>query len=168
MKKKIIYTLAFLHLFIVAFTISHANDKLVKGEHPTANFFQFLTDINYCAWQYGFFSPDVGKSTELEIGILNSEGKIQKSSTLDSFRFHAHNIETLNRFYGFRVRSSVDTTFQDLCSRSVCTRLFNLHPNTVGISYVIRTVRYPTMQGFLEKEPIEIREFYRTQYLLND
>lgn len=165
MKKKLIYSLAFAHLLLIALVITHILDQPIKQgilQRPAA----FLSSLNYSIWQYGFFSPDVGKSTELEISLLQDDGSIKRFSTLDSFRFNVSNHESLNRFYGFKVETAADTLYGDLCSRSVCARLFNNYPETRAVSYIMRSIRYPSLSGFRAKDTITKTEFYNTEYQL--
>ncbi len=165
MKKRIAYTLAFAHLLLIALVITHVLDYPIKRGNWQRSA-AFLSSINYSIWQYGFFSPDVGKSTELEITLEQEDSTILHFSTLDSFRFNVSNNESLNRFYGFKVRAASDTLYGDLCSRSVATRLFNNYPNTRAVGYAMRSVRYPSMSGFLAKDSILKIEFYNTEYRL--
>lgn len=164
-KKRIIYIFAFTHLLLISLVITHILDQPIKRgsmQRPAA----FLTSINYSIWQYGFFSPDVGKSTELEITLEQEDSTVLRFSTLDSFRFNVSNNESLNRFYGFKVKTAGDTLFGDLCSRSVATRLFNNYPNTRSVGYIMRSIRYPSLAGFRAKDTIQKIEFYNTAYRL--
>lgn len=158
--------LAALHLTLIGVVIFHGIDNWVHGgvlERPLA----FICSMNYSVWQYGFFSPDVGKSTEVEISLLEDDGDVVNYSTLDDFRFFTANQEAANRFYGFKVHTSSDSVFQDLCARSASARLLNIHDRAWRISYVMRSIRYPTMEGYLLGEPPQVTEFYRTEFELN-
>ena len=67
--------LAALHLTLIGVVIFHGIDNWVHGgllERPLA----FTCSMNYSVWQYGFFSPDVGKSTEVEISLLEDGGDV--------------------------------------------------------------------------------------------
>ena len=164
-QKRIAYTLAFAHLLLIALVITHALDHPIKRgmlQRQAA----FLSSLNYSIWQYGFFSPDVGKSTELEIILEQEDSTFIRFSTLDSFRFNVSNSESLNRFYGFKVETAGDTLYGDLCSRSVATCLFNTYPNTRAVGYIMRSIRYPSMSGFRANDTIQKTEFYNTEYRL--
>ena len=165
MKKRIISTLAYAHLLLIALVISHLLDYPIKQgflQRPAA----FLSSLNYSVWQYGFFSPDVGKSTELEIILQQNDGTVKRFSTLDSLKFDVSNIESLNRFYGFKVETAADTLYGDLCSRSVAAHLFNKYPHTISVDYTMRSILYPSMTRFRAKDTIVKKEFYYTQYSL--
>ena len=157
--------IATLHLTLIGVVIFHGMDDWVEGgllEKPLA----FLCSLNYSVWQYGFFSPDVGKSTEVEISLLEDDGKVVQYSTLEDFHFFTSNRESANRFYGFKTHTSSDTLFQDLCARSASVRMLNLHDQAWRISYVMRSIRYPTMAGYRLGEPPRIAELYRTEFEL--
>lgn len=163
--KKVIYILAFIHLATIAIVIFHGIDKYVHGgwwEKPLA----FLCSINYSIWQYGFFSPDVGKSTELEIKIHTDGGQIKNYSTLKGFEFYTSNAESLNRFYGYKHHTAGDSTFLDLCARSVAARMLNIHEDAGQIDYIMRSIRYPTMKEYEHGTAPRIVEFYSTTFIL--
>jgi hypothetical protein len=165
MAKKIMFTLALLHLLLIAVVVFHGLDnRIAKGvlEKPLS----FLCSINYSVWQYGFFSPDVGKSTEIEIVLHDNEERKTKLSTLDGFKFYTHNQESANRFYGFKVHTARDSTFQDLCARSAATRLLNIHTNAWVVDYTMRSIRYPSLSDFNKNKPVVKREFYSTTFAL--
>ncbi len=164
--KKLIKVLVFMHLSLIVVVIFHGMDRWVHGsmlERPLA----FLSSLNYSVWQYGFFSPDVGKSTEVQIKVYDIYGDSIRYSTLDGFRFFVATEETNNRFYGFKVHTSSDTTFQDLCARSAAVRLLNLHPESYRVNYLTRSIRYPTMEGFRKKEPVQVETLYETEFALD-
>jgi len=163
--KKLISVLVFIHLTLITVVIFHGMDRWVHGsflEKPLA----FLCSLNYSVWQYGFFSPDVGKSTEVAIKIYEEDGDSIRYSTLDGYRFFVATEETNNRFYGFKVHTAADTTFLDLCSRSAAVRLLNLHPESYRVNYVMRSIRYPTMEGFRNNEPVRVVNLYETEFAL--
>lgn len=161
--KKLMYLLVFVHLSLITVVIFHGLDDLVRGtivEKPLA----FLCSLNYSVWQYGFFSPDVGKSTEVEIRMYNDDGSEQEYSTLKGFDFFTANAEAENRFYGFKVHTAADTNFLDLCSRSAAVRMLNLHPEAWRVDYTMRSIRYPSMAGFLQQDTIREVQLYHTVY----
>jgi hypothetical protein len=165
--KKIIYILAFTHLFIIFLTIIHALDKLSETKVSwIATSINFYCSLNYSVWRYGFFSPDVGRSNEIEIITYSENEKATKYSTLNGFNFFLNNNDLGKRFYGFKTYNAADTLIQDLCARSVATRMINLFPDTKKVRYTIRSIRYPTMQNFRKKEPIQINELYSTEFIL--
>jgi hypothetical protein len=165
---KAAYVLAFLHLSIIGLVIVHTTDNwLHRGwwERPMV----YWSGLNYSLWRYGFFSPDVGKSSEIEITIDDGAGHLTRLSTLEGFRFFTSNRESLNRFYGFKVQTARDEAFQDLCARSVTARLLNdleIYQGGLRIEYVMRSIHYPTMEGFQKEEPVRTVEFYRTTFVL--
>jgi hypothetical protein len=120
-------------------------------------------------WRFGFFSPDVGKSSEIEFTINYRDGRVEKLSTLSDFDFFTANHESLIRFYGFRIHTAEDPTLQNLGARSVVVRLLNelgISGDVVSVDYALRSIRYPTMQGFRAGEPIETTEFYTTNFVM--
>ena len=165
MFKKIVYFLTFIHLSIVALVILHGIDNnKVYGimEQPLA----CLTAINYSAWRFAFFTPDVGKSTELEIVLKGDSSQVKRYSTLEGFDFFSSNQESANRFYGYRVHSSKDSMFIDLSARSVCTYMLNEHPEMASISYAMRGILYPEMKEFRNDSLVQSAEFYRIEFAL--
>lgn len=163
--KKAVYALAFAHLVVVALTIFHGIDRvLYKGwwHKPLA----FYSSLNYAVWRYGFFAPDVGRSTEVEITVHSDGGEITRYSTLDGFRFFTSNLESANRFYGFKVSTASDEVFQDLSARSVAARMLNIHQDAWRIDYAMRGIRYPTMGDYVKGEPVRKVEFYNTTFVL--
>lgn len=161
--KKLMYILALVHLLLITVVIFHGLDDLIRNtilEKPLA----FLCSLNYSVWQYGFFSPDVGKSTEVEIKLYEDNGTVKEFSTLEGFRFFVSNAEAANRFYGFKVNTASDTTFLDLCSRSAAVRLLNLYPSAWRVDYTMRSIRYPTMAGYLNQDTIQQITLYQTAY----
>jgi hypothetical protein len=38
--------------------------------------------------------------------------------------------------------------------------------DVVSVDYTLRSIRYPTMQGFRAGEPIETTEFYTTNFVM--
>ena len=166
--RRIVYLLAFVHLALVAAVIFHAADPwITRGwwERPLG----FWGGINFSMWRFGFFSPDVGKSSEIEFKITLRDGRVEKLSTLSGFDFFTANHESLIRFYGFRIHTAEDPALQDLCARSVVVRLLNelgISGDVVSVEYALRSIRYPTMQGFRSGEPVETTEFYRTNFVM--
>lgn len=163
--KRIVYTLAFAHLLLIAVVILHGLDKIVHQgwlERPLA----FWCSLNYSVWQYGFFSPDVGKSTEVEIRLYDDNDRDTVLSTLNGFRFYTHNIESANRFYGFKVHTAGDSTFQDLCARSASTLMLNRHTEAWKIDYTMRSIRYPSMKDQRIGAPPLVIEFFTTTFAL--
>ena len=166
MRKAVIYTLAFMHLTLVALTIFHVWDKVYKGNAAIEKSSAFVCGINYSLWRFGFFSPDVGRSTEMEIKVYDVNGKETIFSTLDGFRFYLSNNDLAKRFYCIKVKNTSDTLFQDLCARSVATRMMNVRPGTYKVSYTIRSIRYPAMADFCKKEPVHVQTIYSTEFAL--
>jgi hypothetical protein len=166
--RRIVYLLAFVHLALVAAVIFHAADPwITRGwwERPLG----FWGGVNFSMWRFGFFSPDVGKSSEIEFTINYRDGRIEKLSTLSNFDFFTANHESLIRFYGFRIHTAEDPALQDLCARSVVVRLLNelgIAGDVVSVDYALRSIRYPTMQNFRAGDPVETAEFYRTNFVM--
>ena len=166
--RRLIYLLAFVHLALAAAVIFHVADPwITRGwwERPLG----FWGGVNFSMWRFGFFSPDVGKSSEIEFKITLRDGRVEKLSTLSGFDFFTANHESLIRFYGFRIHTAEDPTLQDLCARSVVVRLLNelgISGDVVSVDYALRSIRYPTMQGFRADEPIETTEFYTTNFVM--
>ncbi len=163
--KKAIYALAFAHLLVVGLTIFHGIDRwLYKGwlHKPLA----FYSSLNYAVWRYGFFAPDVGRSTEVEITVHSDSGEVTRYSTLDGFRFFTSSLESANRFYGFKVSTASDETFHDLSARSVAAHMLNIHQDAWRIDYAMRGIRYPTMGEYVKGEPVRKVEFYNTTFVL--
>jgi len=164
-KKKVIYALAFVHLGLIAVTIFHGLDNQVRWGF-WAKPLSLLCSVNFSVWQYGFFSPDVGKSTEVQIDLLDVDGHHKQLSTHNGFCFFLSNQESSNRLYSFKTHSANDTALLDLCARSVCTRLMNMYPDVYRIGYSMRSVRYPTMKSYRNGEPVSEVEFYTTEFQL--
>ncbi|MDX1942355.1 MAG: hypothetical protein SFU99_17455 [Saprospiraceae bacterium] len=163
--KKIIYSLAFLHLLTITVVIFHGLDSIVhKGwwEKPLA----FICSINYSIWQYGFFSPDVGKSSELKINVHQDGDIVNEYTTLKGFKFYTSNQESLNRFYGFKHHTASDSVFQDLCARSVAARMLNIHEDAWRIDYTMRSIHYPKIKDYQPNAPVDTVEFYTTTFVL--
>ena len=167
--RRIVYLLAFVHLALVAAVVFHRADPwITRGwwERPLG----FWGGVNFSMWRFGFFSPDVGKSSEIEFKINYRDGRVEKLSTLSDFDFFTANHESLIRFYGFRIHTAEDPALQDLCARSVVVRLLNelgISDDVVSVDYALRAIRYPTMQGFRGGEPVETTEFYRTNFVMS-
>ena len=168
--KKIVYILAFVHLTLAGAVIFHAADPwLNRGwwQRPLT----FWGGINYSLWRFGFFSPDVGKSSEIEFKITHKDGRVDKVSTLSDFDFFTANRESLIRFYGFRVHSTEYRGLQDLCARSVVVYLLNelgTSHDVSSVDYTLRSIRYPTMAGFRAGEPVVTTETYRTTFVIDE
>ena len=163
--KKVIYSLAFLHLLLISLSVFHLIDRVLKV-NILAEPLAFISTLNYSVWRYGFFSPDVGKTMEVEILIYEDSVNVRKYSTVEGFDFFTANQEAENRFYGFKAHTSADTTFLDLCSRSASTRMLNLHPDAWRIDYTVRSIRYPTMKDFRQNDTITINPLYTTTFEL--
>jgi hypothetical protein len=168
--RKIIYSLAFAHLFVVALVVCHGTDPWVSRgwwQRPLV----FWGGINYSLWCFGFFSPDVGKSSEIEFKITQENGQVRTFSTLTGFDFFTSNRESLARFYCFKVQGGRDPALQDLCARSAIVRLINelgMSAQQVStVDYAIRSIRYPTMDGYRNSKPAETVEFYNTRFVVD-
>jgi hypothetical protein len=163
--KKIIYALAFAHLTVIAITIFHGFDGFLRKEW-WARPLVFYSSLNYAVWRYGFFAPDVGRSTEVEITVHSGGGQIKRYNTLDGFRFFTSNLESANRFYGFKVSTANDEAFQNLSARSVAARMLNIHQDAWRIDYAMRSIRYPAMGEYVKGAPVQKVEFYNTSFVL--
>jgi hypothetical protein len=163
--KKAVYLLAFAHLTVIALTIVHGVDGWLHKSwwHRP---FAIYSSLNYAVWRYGFFSPDVGSSTEVEIVIHTDGGGTKRYSTLDGFRFFTSNLESANRFYGFKIRTAGEAAFQDLSARSVAARMLNIHQDSWRMDYAVRKIRYPSMDEFRHGAPVRKVEFYNTTFVL--
>jgi len=42
----------------------------------------------------------------------------------------------------------------------------DLSRDVVSVDYTLRSIRYPTMEGFRAGEPIETKEFYTTNFVM--
>jgi hypothetical protein len=165
MFRKIIYGITFLHLSLITMVIFHGldNDRVFGIlERPLA----FITAVNYSAWRFAFFTPDVGKSTEVEIILRGDSNRVKRYSTLEGFEFFTSNLESANRFYGYKVHSARDSAFIDLSARSACTFLLNEHQGMDRISFTMRGIIYPKMDGFRKDSLINQAEFYRIEFEL--
>lgn len=167
MRKKLIYSIAFLHLLLITLTIFHVFDKIYTINPVVEKSFAFVCSLNYSVWRYGFFSPDVGRSNEVEIKTYNVNGQEQTFSTLRGFNFFLSNNDLGKRFYGFKVYNVTDTVLQDLCARSVATRMMNIFPGTYKVSYTLRSIRYPTLGGYRRNEPVQVLNLYTTDFELH-
>jgi len=165
MLKRLIYALAIGHLLLITIVISHVTDSIVKHSFLTTPL-AFLCSLNYSVWQYGFFSPDVGKSTEVEIVLHHENGHLQRLSTLNGFKFNTSSQESANRFYGFKVETAHNPDYSDLCARSYSTALINRDPTVWKVNYIMRSIRYPGMTDYLNKKPVVTKEFYNTTFSL--
>jgi len=163
--RKIIYGLAFLHLLFISLSVFHLIDGVLKTKYlsePLA----FISTLNYSVWRYGFFSPDVGKSMEVEMLVYEDSINVRKYSTIENFDFFVANQEAANRFYGYKAHTTADSTFLDLCSLSASTRMLNLHPEAWRIDYTVRSIRYPTMKGYRQNDSIRVVDLYTTSFEL--
>lgn len=163
--KKTIYTLAYIHLSLIMVVILHGLDSVTYNpwlEKPLG----FLCSVNYSVWQYGFFSPDVGKSSEIELTLFEDGGRVNRFSTVDGFEFYTSNQESLNRFYGFKHNTAKDSVFQDLCARSVAARMLNTHPSAWRLDYVMRSISFPELKNYTPESKIDTLEFYSTSFVL--
>ena len=163
--KRAIYALAFIHLGLMAASITHGLDDIRVGgwlERPLG----FIRDLNYSVWRYGFFAPDVGVSTEVEIRIHEEGGKERVLSTVRGFRWHLSTQDSANRFYGFKRKTPLGDDFLNLAAHSVATRLFNRYPEARRVDYTMRTIRYPTLEGYRKGEEPKVHEFYDSSFVL--
>lgn len=163
MFRKIAYLLVASHFTLITLVILRILDfdKLYRvAEKPLS----FVTAINYSAWRFAFFTPDVGKSTEVEIVMENGQGKKIRYSTLHGFAFFTHNRESANRFYGYKVHTARDSMFIDLSSRSACTYLLNEHLGMTKIHFSMRGIQYPDMVDFQKGAKIAQSTFYDTSF----
>jgi len=164
--KRLIYALAFFHLLLISLTIFHALDKVYTLNAVVEKSFSFVCSLNYSVWRYGFFSPDVGRSNEIEIKTYDSQNHETKFSTLNGFNFFLSNADLGKRFYGFKVYNVADTSLQGLSARSVATRMMNIFPDVNKVTYTLRSIRYPTMKDYCKKKPVEILDIYTTTFTL--
>lgn len=165
MFRKLVYLAAALHLGLVFLTVVHGIDNHTYYrylERPLA----CLTAFNYSAWRFAFFTPDVGKSTELEIVLEGPHGRSRRYNTSDGFAFFTANAESENRFYGFKVHAAKDSTYQDLSSLSFCTRMLNLHRDMHRITYRMKGIKYPDMKVYREEGRVDSALFYETRFSL--
>jgi hypothetical protein len=163
--KTFVSALAFVHVTMIGVTILHGTDGWLHHgwwEKPLA----FYSSLNYAIWRYGFFSPDVGRSTQVEITVHTDGGGVTRYDTLEGFRFFTASLESANRFYGFKVRTASDEAFHDLSARSAAARLMNIHRDAWRIDYVMRSIRYPSMADYAKGAPIRKVEFYNTSFVL--
>ncbi len=126
----------------------------------------FISTLNYSVWRYGFFTPDVGKSVEVEFLVFEDSITATEYSTLKDFDFFLSTDDAANRIYGFKHHSVADSTFLDLNSMSTCTRMLNLHPEAWRIDFTLRDIHYPTMEGYRQNDSIRITEQYYTSFEL--
>jgi hypothetical protein len=163
MVRKVVYLLVVCHLTLVAGAVTHKVDGLIYRswwEKPLL----LYTALSYSVWRFGFFAPDVGKSTEVDITVHRQDGSSQRYTTLDGFRFFTTNHESANRFYVFKLRSVREKPLRDLAARSVATRMLNMDPDGVAVDYALRTIRYPTMSDFRRGAPVDHVELYSTTF----
>ncbi len=163
--RKIVYTLAAVHLGLITLVICHVID-----EHKAYRFleqpFAFLTAINYSIWKFGFFTPDIGRSTEVEIYMSGPGQQPVRYSTLEGFEFFTNDHENRNRFYGYKIHSARDTTFINLSARSACVYMLNEHPGMDYIQFVMRGITYPSMKEFRQDSTYAHEEFYCIEFTL--
>jgi len=164
--KKTMYVLASVHLTVIAMTILHGVDEWVVHKGWWQKSLVVYSSLNYAVWRFGFFSPDVGSSSEVEITLHTDSGETKRYSTLQGFRFFTSNLESANRFYGFKTRTAGDDAFQDLSARSVAARMLNIHEDAWRMDYAVRKIRYPAMDEYLRGAPIRTVEFYTTTFVL--
>jgi hypothetical protein len=154
---------------VVAAVVFHGIDasiNLSSFERPVA----YWGGINYCLWRFGFFSPDVGKSSEIEFKIILRNGNVKKFTTSEGFDFFTGNRESLIRFYAFRIEAAEESVLQGLCARSVVVHVLNelgAGEDVSTVEYTVRNIRYPTMEGFRAGKPVETTDSYSTTFVLN-
>lgn len=165
MKKKIIYGLCTLHLAIISLTILHGLEY-TKAYGILERPLGMLTTMNYSAWRFGFFTPNVGNSTQVDIHLKGRTGEELHYSTAEDFKFFTSNHESANRFYGHKVHSSKDTIFMDLAARSMCTYILNEHREMNEIQYTMKGIRYPEMSGFAKDSAILREDYYSVTFSL--
>ncbi len=161
--KKIIYGLAFFHLTLMTLSVFHLTDKILYAKQVAIPL-NFLTSLNYSAWRYGFFSPDVGKSVEVNIDLPTFEGEVKHFSTGKGFDFYTANQEAENRFYNLKIKTAADTAFQDLIIRSVSTKILNEEMDAVGINFNMRSIRFPTMVEYRNGVAPDSSDFYQIAF----
>lgn len=162
--KKAVCVLVLFHFTLVVATIVHNTEKwLHRG--PWEKPLMLYSGVSYAAWRFGFFAPDVGKSTEVEIKVYDDTGEVHRYDTLEGFRFFG-SLETSNRFYAFKIHCVREKPLQDLCARSVATRMLNLHPDASRVDYATRSIRYPSMDEYRRGAPVRKVEYYSTTFVL--
>jgi hypothetical protein len=166
--KKVVYSIAFVHLLFITLTIFHVFDNLYNKNAVVEKSFAFICSLNYSVWRYGFFSPDVGNSNEIEIIVYDTTGRARKLSTLHGFNFFLSNADLGKRFYGFKVYNAADTLLQDLCARSVAAKMMNVYPDVYKVTYTLRSIRYPVMEKYRKKDTVAIHELYSTDFVLRN
>lgn len=163
--KKVISILVLCHLMLVVLSITHRSDRwLYKGFWTKP--LLLYSGLSYAIWRFGFFAPDVGRSTEVEMNVYNDAGEVQRYDTLDGFRFFVSTLESSNRFYTFKTRCVRENLLKDLCARSASTRMLNLHTNATRVQYAARSIRYPTMDEYSRGAPVRKVEYYSTTFIL--
>lgn len=165
MLRKIIYLLCAFHLALISLTIFHGLDDKTPNsvlERPLA----LITAINYSAWRFGFFTPNVGNSTQVDIHLGGRNDESLQYSTGEDFAFFTSNHESANRFYGHKVHSSKDSLFQDLAARSICTYVLNEHPEMNQIKFTMKGIRYPEMRDFVRDSAILREDYYSVTFSL--
>ena len=165
MFRKIVYLLCVFHFSLISLTIFHGLDNTTPNtfmERPLA----VLTAINYSAWRFGFFTPNVGNSTQVDIKLGGRNGEERHYSTAEDFAFFTHHHESANRFYGHKVHSTKDSLFQDLAARSICTYVLNEHPEMNQIQFSMKGIRYPEMRAFTRDSAILREDHYSVFFSL--
>lgn len=165
MKKKFIYLLCALHLSIISLTILHGMEY-TKAYGILERPLGMLTTMNYSAWRFGFFTPNVGNSTQVDIHLKGRDGEELHYSTAEDFKFFTSNLESANRFYGHKVHSSKDTVFMDLAARSICTYVLNEHREMNEIQYAMKAIRYPVMKHFVRDSAVIREDYYSVTFSL--
>src|SRR5438128_430966 len=120
--KKIIYSLAFIHLILIFLWIFHVLDGLYINNASFQRSVGFIRNINYSVSTYGFFAACSGMSNSVEIKVYDKEGHEKKYSTLEGFNFFLLNRDLASRFDVVIAYCKTDTLIQDLFARSVATR----------------------------------------------
>lgn len=131
MFKNVIRVLAVAHLLFLLLSLVHVVERLdrTKVSYLTA----LINDLYFGDWSFGFFSRQVGNSLVATYDLHFADSSKATLKTEQGFKYYASNLETFNRFYGLSVYMTRDTTYQDLCTRSVAVRLLNVNPQAYKV-----------------------------------
>jgi hypothetical protein len=163
--RKAAYVLALCHLTLVAGAVTHNIDgRIYQGlwKGPLT----LYGGLSYSVWSFGFFAPDAGMSTAVDITVHRQDGSSQRYTTMDGFRFFTTNHESVNRFYVLKLQSLREAPLQDLAARSAAVRMLNADRHGVAVDYALRSIRYPTMAEFRRGAPVRHVELYSTTFAL--